>query len=278
VNDTVLVLGATGKTGRRLVPLLAGRGVPVRAASRHPAPAAPGVEPVAFDWSDPSGHDAALAGTGAVYLVAPALVTDATAQVLPLLDRIGDRRVVLLSAWGVDAAGEEVPMRRVELAVEALGGTVLRPNWFAENFSESFFAPGIAERGEIAGPAADGRVSFVSAVDIAAVAAEALTGDGHRGRGYAISGPEALSFDDVAVRIAKAAGRPVRYVAQEPAAARAGLLAAGLPADYAELLLGLYANIRAGYNATVTGDVEAVTGRPPVAFAEYAESAAAAWR
>jgi uncharacterized protein YbjT (DUF2867 family) len=287
---TVLVTGATGKTGRRLVPLLRDRGVTVRAAGRNPAPVGTHVEPVRFDWADERTYRAALDGVDAVYAVGvtfTAGVGDPTAQVETFLGRAvesGVRRIVLLSSFGVDRADAGEPLRRLELFVERAGvaSTILRPGAFMQNFSEQHWlrlATGIRERGEIALPGGEHPVSYISASDIAAVAALALTEPGHEGKGYPLTGPESLTLAEVAEHISTAAGRPVRYVESGPETLRDALLAAGASAQFAEYAAGLYlATAASGALATVTGDVATLLGRPATTFARFAEGAADAWR
>ena len=283
-NGKVLVIGGTGKTGRELVRLLAEGGVPVRAASRHPGePAGSVAEAVEFDWARSETHGDALEGVERLYLVPPALVADASEQVIPFLRRAVDggvRKIVQLSALGIDAAPEELGARKTELAVMGSGveWTILRPNWFMQNFSESFFLPPILERGELLAPAGDAAVSFIDTRDIAAVAAASLVEEGHDGAGYALTGGRALTFGEVADAIGEAAGREVRYVDVAPEEMRRGMVEGGVPGDYADLLMGLFKGIRAGWNAVVDDSVERVLGRPQISFADYARDNADAWR
>jgi uncharacterized protein YbjT (DUF2867 family) len=278
---TVLTTGATGKTGRHVTALLRERGLDVRAASRHPDPHDSAA--VAFDWARPESYDPALAGVDRVYLVQPSGVTDASSQVTAFLERAsaaGVRGVVLLSALGVDAAPDEVGFRKVERAVMASGleWTILRPNWFMQNFSTTFWLATIAQRGEIPAPAGDAVVSFIDARDIAAVAATALAEPGHEGAEYALTGAEALSFGAVADAISDASGQRVRHVEVTDDDMREVIKVEGLPADYAEGVLALFQGIRAGWNAGVTDAVATVTGRAPLSFGEYAKDHAEAWR
>lgn len=283
VGGKVLVLGGTGKTGRRLVRSLADVGVPVRAASRRPGALRGGVEEIEFDWARPETYGAALSGVESLYLVPPGSVVDPSEQVAAFVEeavRAGVRRIVDLSALGVDA-GEEIGLRKVERAVMDSGveWTVLRPNWFMQNFSESFLLPSILEGGQVVAPAGDGAVSFIDARDIASVAAAALTEDGrHAGAEYVLTGGRALTFAEAASAIGKATGGEVRYVGVEPEQMREGIVGAGVPEDYADMLLGLFEGIRAGWNEPVTGDVERVLGRPPIDFADFARENAAVWR
>jgi uncharacterized protein YbjT (DUF2867 family) len=290
VSATVLVTGPTGKVGRRLIPLLARRGVTVRAASRSPVRARAGIEPVRFDWTDKSTYETARKGVEAMFLVAgPVPQAEHADYIRALLDgaaSAGVKRVVLLSVYGLDQAPPADPLRRIELAVESSGVpyTLLRPGAFMQNFSEGLrwdeaFADDIRERDEIRGPGGDGVVSYVSSEDIAAVAAVALTENGHSGKAYAPLGPEALTLAQVAGHISWAAGRPIRYVETDHAPMRDKLLAMGAPPEAAEHNSRLHAfAFTSGVFGALNDDVLDVTGRPPVSFGEFAVGAAAAWR
>jgi uncharacterized protein YbjT (DUF2867 family) len=288
--STVLVTGPTGKVGRRLIPLLARQGVHIRAASRSVIAARAGVEPVRFDWTDQSTHEPARRGAGAMFLVPGPIPQPMHAdRIRALLDGAngaGVRRVVLLSSYGVDRAPPENPIRRIELAVESCGVpyTILRPVAFMQNFSEGLrwresFAEGIRERDEIVGPGGNGIVSYVSTEDIAAVAALALTEDGHAGKAYAPLGPEPLTLTQVAEHISWATGRRIRYVETDRTPIRDALLAAGAPAETAEHNSQVYTHaFSSSMFGALNDDIRDVVGRPPVSFAEFAVGAAAAWR
>jgi uncharacterized protein YbjT (DUF2867 family) len=287
-NPTVLVTAPTGKVGRRLIPILARRGVAVRAASRSPVAARPGIEPLRFDWNDKSTYEAARKGVEAMYLVAgPIPGPEHADYIRALLDggaKAGVKQVVLLSTYGVDQAPPEMHLRRIELAVESSGVpyTILRPGAFMQNFSEwhpHYVAEGIRKRDEIAHPGGDGLVSYVSSEDIAAVAAVALTEDGHHGKAYAPLGPEPLTVTQVAEHVSWVAGRPVRYVETDHTPMRDALLAAGTAPETAENNSRLHAHaFSSGVMGVLNDDVLNVTGRPPVSFPEFAVGAAAAWR
>jgi uncharacterized protein YbjT (DUF2867 family) len=289
-SSTILVTGATGKVGRRLIPLLVRRGVTVRAASRSPVVARAGIEPVRFDWTDESTYEVARKGVDAMYLVAgPTPQARHADHVRTLLDgasETGVTRVALLSPYGVDKAPAENPLRRIELAVESSGVpyTIVRPGAFMQNFSEGLrwresFVEGIRERDELVGPGGDGVVSYVSTEDIAAVIAFALTEEGHQGKAYAPFGPERLTLTDVADQISWVTGRRIRYVETDRTAIRDALLAAGAPPETAEHNSQLYVHaFSSGALGVLNDDIREVTGRPPVSFAEFAVGAAAAWR
>ncbi len=258
----ILILGGTGKTGRRLATTLRSQGHAVRTAARSGAD-------VTFDWDDPATRAKALQGTDRVWLVPPALRLDHAPLVGTFLDEAaaaGVRHVTFLSAGGVQYAPPENPLRAIELLLagrDDLTHTVVRPAWFLQNLTEGFLAPMVAE-GTLALPAGDGAEAFIDAEDIAAVAAATLTDPAaHAGREYNIAGPEAITHAELAARITAATGREVRYVDAPRDAWVEGVQGAGVPADYAELLASLFDLIRDGHGSRPTGDVETVTGRPP---------------
>ncbi len=264
---TVLVTGGTGTTGSRVAAALRDRGVPVRVASRRP-----GNGQVRFDWADPGTHAAALDGVRAVYLVGPVGVADPAPLVAPFLDAArerGVRRVVLLSSSAVPegAPGLGELHRMVRTAVPE--PTVLRPSWFMQNFlGDHPHARSARTDGEIVTATGDGRVAFVDAGDIAAVAAHALADDEPRVGDYLLTGPEALSYADVAAMLGDVMGRPLRHRAVAVAELAERFAAAGYPADFAEALAALDALIADGAEDRTTSAVRDVTGRRPRSFRE----------
>jgi uncharacterized protein YbjT (DUF2867 family) len=253
---TTLILGGTGKTGRRV----AHRVGQARIASRRNG----------FDLGAPASWAPALDGVTAVYLVEPDLqagprlprfVTDAVAA--------GARRLVLLSA---PRAGEEShPLHAAERAVRESGAgwTILRPNWFAQNFSEGPWAQGIRD-GVLTLPTGDGRAPFVDAEDIAEVAAAALTGDRHHGEVYELTGPRAVSFGEAVDLIARAAGRTIEHADVDPEVFIERQTACGVPENVARLLTGLLTDLRDGRPTDLGDGVERALGRPPRSFEDFA--------
>lgn len=271
----VLIFGATGNVGHEVVRLLSAAGHEVVATTRRPSaqPASPGVRWVAVDAVTGEGVDAAFAGVSRAFLLSPPGHADQHAVLAPLLaaaSRHQLAKVVLMTAQGVEHAPPEAPFRRAELALEASGlpHAILRPGWFMQNF-HTFWAGGIQARDAIEVPAGDARTGFIDARDIAAVAAALVVRDGTDG-GLTLTGPEALTHAEVAARLSSVAGRTIRYDNVSPEAFREGLLRAGLPADYAQVLVTLFEGVRAGWAAGLTGEVRRVTGREPISFAQYA--------
>lgn len=270
---TILVLGGTGKTGSRVARRLQEAGLPVRTASRTGGDAR-------FDLDDPATWAPALDGVTAAYLVEPSLSasTDHRARIPRLVTEAvtaGVRRLVLMSAPRAHEDGH--PLHAAEQAVRGSGvdWTLLRPQWFAQNFSEGPWRPGILA-GTLALPTGDGGTPFVDAEDIAEVAVAALTEDRHSGRVYDLTGPRPISFGEAVGLIARATGRTIRHVDVEPDVFVERQAAAGVSPDVARLLTGLLVAIGDGSGATPSDGVERALGRPPRAFETFVAEAAAA--
>ncbi|EFL11702.1 NAD(P)H-binding protein [Streptomyces sp. AA4] len=282
---TVLVLGATGRTGRRVVSLLAEQGHTIRAASRAPGSPEGSVTPIHFDWGDPATYPPALDGVDAIYQWFP-ISPDTTTEVAALLDdakTAGVRRVVHLSNATAQLSGEDFPMHWVERYLETgpVPATILRPNVFAENFSEH---PAILQgirTGLVSVPAGDGRVAPISVEDIAAVAAVALTEERASAQDLKTLNKDPIHcpFRNMAAIVGDAAGENrCRKQAMDPAEFREAMLRGGIPGHVADFYAALYEGIRNNLAADVTGEVQRITGRPPVSFADYANAVAALWR
>lgn len=252
----VLVIGATGKTGRRVLHRLAEAGLVAHAASR--------TSPTRFDWTDPHTWAPALAGTRAAYLVPPEAPADIERFLTEARDA-GLERLVLLSARHPDQGGDGV-IPAVEAAVKdgPLPATVLQPSWFAQNFTEGMFVDELTE-GVLRLPVGDGREPFVDIADIADVAVAALTDDRHAGATYELSGPESIGFDEAVQRLAEVSGRDLRFEPVEPGA-WADTAAALLPPPVIDLLLHLFAAIRDGANDHLSRGVQQALGRTPRSF------------
>jgi len=279
---TVLVIGATGKSGRPVVDALAARGTKVGAASRTPAAASEGggVIPVRFDWADRTTWAPALDGAEALYIVGPYAHPTGEVLVGDLLAEAHDtRRVVLLSVIGAEQLPGEAMMAPWERSVRASGKewTILHPNWFFQNFGTGF-APSLRDRGVLELPAGDAPVSFVDTRDIAEVAAAALTEDGFASQILTITGPESLTHREAVTIAGQAAGRTLTFHPIAPEQAEAKSRAAGVGERTIIAQRGLFQLIRDGGNAPVTDVVERVTGHAPRGFAQYAAEHAEVWR
>ena len=267
-TNTTLILGASGKTGRRIAQRLTDLGRPVRLGSRTGTPR--------FEWHDRSTWGPVLEDVSRVYIsdypdiAAPGAVEIVGAFAREAVAR-GARRLVLLSGRG------EVEAERAEQVVRDSGAdvTIVRATWFAQNFSEGFMREGVLE-GVLVLPASDTPEPFVDADDIADVAVAALTDDRHIGRLYELTGPRALTFAEAVAEIARASGRDVRYQPVGLDEYTAAMTDLGVPSEVVELTRYLFSEVLDGRNSQTVAGVAQALGRAPRDFGDYARDAAAA--
>ena len=268
----ILVLGATGKTGRRIVKRLEDGGHKVRRGSRSATPS--------FDWNNEAGWDDCLAGVEAAYInYSPDLaMPGATDSIQAFVNRAkqhGVKHLVLLSGRGEEEA------QACERIVQNSGidWTIVRSSWFNQNFSEGAFVEMVLA-GQIALPNVDTPEPFVDVDDIAEVAAVALTEPGHVGEVYEVTGPRLLTLADVAAELSNATGRKIEYVPVPHDAFVAGVAESGAPEEVVWMLDYLFATVLDGRNAYLTDGIQRALGREPKDFADYAREIAAtgAWR
>ena len=271
-TKSTLVVGGTGKTGRRVVERLEARGFPVRVGSRSGEPP--------FDWEDETTWAPALRDVGAVYvtyypdLAIPDSV-EAVRSFAKLAVENGVRRLVLLSGRGEpEAEHAELALREVVDAKAGAEWTILRSTWFMQNFSEDYMLEHVLS-GEIRLPAGDVPTPFLDADDIADVAVAALTEEGHAGQLYELTGPRSLTFAEAATEIAEATGHEVRYVPVSLEEHAAEATEHGVLAEVVELLTYLFSEVVDGRNANTTAGVRLALGREPKDFTDYAREAAA---
>jgi uncharacterized protein YbjT (DUF2867 family) len=262
---TTLILGGTGKTGRRVAARLEARGQRVKVSSRSGAPP--------FDWKAPETWEPVLRGAHAMYVAYhPDLAVPGAADDVERLAKtavaLGVRRIVLLSGRGEEGV---LPGER---AVRESGAewTILRAAWFCQNFSEGWLLPAV-QGGELAFPAGEVAEPFVDCDDLAEIAARALAEPGHAGQIYELTGPRLLTFGQAVSAIAQASGRAVSYV-PVTGDAYASALGEHLPPEQVRFMIELFAEVLDGHNAYVTDDVARVLGRAPRDFAEFARDAA----
>jgi uncharacterized protein YbjT (DUF2867 family) len=271
----ILVIGATGTVGSEVVRQLVATGERPRALVRDPATArqqlGDQVEHVVGDLDRPETIAAALAGVDRVFL----LTTQSSRQpeweraVIGAAARAGVGQLVKLSVF---RANEQSPLQVARqhgqaervLAQSGLAATILRPVFFMQNLLA------MVHDAAIATAAGDGRVAMVDARDIAAVAVATLTGGGHAGKTYTLTGPEALSFYQVASILSRQTGRPLRHVRVPPDKVRVALQGRGVAAWYADDMAKLHSMLAVGYEEVVTDDIHRVTGRPPRTLAQFA--------
>ena len=267
-SDLTLVIGATGKTGRRVAQGLEAMGRAVRIGSRSAIPG--------FDWEREEGWDAALEGVSSVYITySPDLAmpgaTDAIEALVCKAKRANVKRLVILSGRGEPEAQacEQIILN------SGLEATVVRASWFNQNFSEGAFIDMVLA-GTITLPAGDTPEPFVDVDDIADVVLAALLEDGHDGEVYEVTGPRLMTLADVAADISAATGRKVTFVDVPHDGFVREIEASGAPKDVVWMLDYLFATVLDGRNANVTDGVERALGRAPKDFADFAHDVAAA--
>lgn len=283
----ILVTGGTGTVGSEMVRILSERGARVRALVRDPGRAAAivryGVETVRGDLSDPSTLRAPLEGCDHVFLLSSPDPSQVAWQgnLIEAAKASGAKpHVVKLSAIG---AALDAPFRigrwhaQTERHLEDsdLPWTLMRPGSFVQNFFH--FAASIAGEGAFHQPAGDGRVAHVDARDVAEAAARVLLESGHQYKVYELTGPEALTGEEVAERFSAATGKPVRYVNVSPEATAEAMRAAGMPDWYVGMLLELFELQRNGTSARITPTLRTLLGRPPRTVDRFARDHAAAF-
>ncbi|MEO1656709.1 MAG: NAD(P)H-binding protein [Pseudomonadota bacterium] len=266
-KDVTLILGGTGKTGRRVADRLSAKGHDVRIGSRSVTPS--------FDWDNEKSWDACLDGVTAAYITyAPDLAmpgaTDAIQGFVDLAKRRGVKRLVLLSGRGEEEA------QACERIVQAAGleWTIVRASWFNQNFSEGAFLDMVLS-GVITLPAGDQVEPFVDVDDIADVVVAAFTEDHHNEQIYEVTGPRPMTLKDIATDLSRAVGRQVSYVDVPHEAFVAEVADSGAPKEVVWMLDYLFSTVLDGRNAHVTDGVQRALGRQPKDFADYARDTAA---
>jgi steroid delta-isomerase-like uncharacterized protein len=266
-NKPILIIGGTGKTGRRVAEKLAARDVPTRVASRSGE--------IRFDWDDRTTWDPALEGVSAVYVTySPDLaVPEAPPAIRHLAKLAAERRVerlVLLSG-----RGEEEAQRCERIVLDTNPSwTVVRASWFNQNFDEGFFVVPL-RAGVLALPAGDVGEPFIDAEDIADVAVAALTERGHEGQIYEVTGPRLMTFARAVEEIARATGRELRYERIPADDFAREMLEQQVPEPVVSLTRYLFETVLDGRNASTTDGVQRALGREPRDFADYARQTAA---
>ncbi|MFB6202694.1 MAG: SDR family oxidoreductase [Halorhabdus sp.] len=276
-DERILVTGATGTVGSRVVEILAERAVTVRAATRSPdgktVPTAE--ETVEFDFERPETWGAAFEGVDRVFLVRPLAISRVGESMLPAIDaaeRLTVDHVVVLSVLGAEK-NPFLPHRRIEKYVQdsSLDWTFLRASFFMENLVENHGRE-IVRQGEIVVPAGDGTTSFVAAHDVAAVGAQTMIEPGHRNQAYDVTGSAALTYHDVATTLETVLDRHIEYT--EPSLLRfvRHSRSIGRPWGLTLVMAGLYTTARLGLAGRVSDDAGRVLGRPPAELSSWAKT------
>ncbi|MDX1315163.1 MAG: NmrA family transcriptional regulator [Eudoraea sp.] len=265
-NDKFLVLGGTGKTGRRVVQRLEALGHEVRVASR-------GSEP-SFDWSKPEEWEAVLEGMDKAYVAYyPDLAVpgskEAITQLVKIAERTGLKKMVILSGRGEPEAQE-----CEQIALNSnINTVVVRVDWFMQNFSEYFFLDPI-KAGVVAVPQAETKIPFVDLDDVADVALKALLEDRFANEVLELTGPDLINFGEVVEEISKATGRDIQYIPISIEEYTQMLREHQVPEDFVWLITYLFTNVLDGRNASTTNNIEIILGRPAKSFSTFAKEIA----
>jgi uncharacterized protein YbjT (DUF2867 family) len=275
-SPTLLITGATGNTGTELTRQLSAKGIPFRALVRSmdnagPLAALPGAELITGDLGNPDSLAAALKGIDRAFLLTNSSEHAEALQTgfVHAAEQAGVKHIVKLSQLAADIHSP-VRFLRYHAAVEqhirrsGMAYTFLRPNLFMQGLLG--FSGTIAGKGMFFAAIGDARISLVDTRDIAAVAAAALTEEGHEGKTYDITGPDALTHYEMAAQFSSVLGRKVSFVNVTPEEMRQAVIGAGFPLWQADGLIEDYAHYARGEAATVTSDVQLLTGRPPRNF------------
>ncbi|MGW7194704.1 NmrA family NAD(P)-binding protein [Streptomyces chryseus] len=275
MNDlnATLVIGATGTTGRRVTAGLIAERRHVKAASRSAGPVE-NAQAVRFDWNEPATWGQALDGVDRAYLIPPIGSPDPASVMLPFLHQAreaGVHRAVLLSSSAIPAGGPATGQVHQALPSLFEQWAVLRPSWFMQNFTgDSPHARSIRDGGAILTASGVGRVGFIDAQDIAAVAVRALTDEQAPNTDLLLTGPQALSYDEVAAIISEVTDRSVthKHLTFEELRDR---WARDMPLEFATMLAGMDRAIAEGAEDRTSDIVERVIGRPPGTFRAFVQ-------
>lgn len=280
----IFVYGATGMVGQNVVNQLLAAGHEVFAGSRKPeaGKASKGLTWVMADAGNPQAGVEILDKVERAFFIAPPGFTDQYAILSPWLNRAKEKKlqkVVLMTAMGVEHAPAEAPFRKVELMLEGSGlnYNIVRPNWFMQNF-QTFWIGGIKSDGKIYFPGGNAKASFIDARDISSSVVSLLTEDKFNNQAFALTGPAAVTHDEVAAALSGVSGKSITYVNVTPEDFKKGLLSGGVPNDYADFLVFIAGNLREGHASPVTATVKQITGKEPIAFQQYASDNQAAWK
>lgn len=268
MKNQFLILGGTGKTGSRIVKLLKEKGEKVRIGSRSANPA--------FDWHKPQNWAAVLKDISAIYITyQPDLAVPGALEAIEELVKqartAGVKKLVLLSGKGE----REAQLCEQVVIHSGLDYTIIRANWFSQNWSESFLMDPVLE-GHVALPMSDAKIPFVDADDIAAVVVEVFMNARHNGHIYELTGPGTYTFTEAVAEITAATGREIAFTPVSINQYEEVMRSMELPEDYIWLITYLFTEVLGNpTNSIITDDIENILGRKPKDFSTYVKEVAA---
>lgn len=280
----VFVYGGSGLVGGHLVTELQKQGHEVWAGSRKPESqkSSANLHWVFADSSNLTKGLEVLEQVDAAYFLSPPGQTNQYEILSPWIEKAKQvrlKKIVLMTAMGVDHAPPEAPFRKTEILLEGAGipWNIIRPNWFMQNF-HTFWIAGIKQDQKIYFPGGNAKTSFIDARDIASVAAVLLTTTKYDNQAFTLTGPESIDHNEVAKYLTNVSGKNIEYVDVDPKVFESSLVSAGLSKDYAAFLVMIAGALKEGFSAPILETVKTLTGKNPISFAEYAKDFASSWK
>ncbi|TGL51422.1 NAD-dependent epimerase/dehydratase family protein [Leptospira kemamanensis] len=280
----VFVYGGSGLVGGQLVKELLKTGHEVWVGSRKPdtQPKEKNLHWVFADSKEPQKGIQILESVDSAFFLSPPGETNQYEILAPWIEKakqVGLKKLVLMTAMGVEHAPPEAPFRKTEILLENSGipWNIIRPNWFMQNF-HTFWIAGIKQDQKIYFPGGNANVSFIDARDIASVAAKLLTTDSHKNQAFTLTGKESINHEQVAKHLTSVSGKNIEYVDVDPQVFESSLVSAGLTKDYAAFLVMIAGALKEGFAAPILGTVNEITGKEPISFQKYAEDHANSWK
>ena len=279
----ICVTGAGGTVGSEVIKQLKSAKAPFRAAyfskEKVEAARARGIDAVMIDYNRPETLRVAFQGIDKLFLLGPSAPNQTQLELNAVeaakAGRV--RHIVKLSVWGADQEAFVLAKvhRSVEKVIESSGiaWTFIRPNGFMQNIV-NYMGGTIKSEGAFYSAIGEAKISHVNVHDIAAVAVKTLTEPGHEGKAYTLSGPQALTYADIATELSKVLRRSISHISLSPSDLKTGMLTAGSPEEYADKLLDLERYYREEQASRITNDIKQVTGRDPIRFEQYARDSA----
>ncbi|PJZ47575.1 NmrA family NAD(P)-binding protein [Leptospira saintgironsiae] len=279
----IFVYGGAGQISSSVISKLLDLGHEVYAGTRNPdsGKKPPGLTWVFADATQPTKGLEVLEKVERAFFISPPGYTDQYSVLNPWFEKAKSsslKKVVLMSAMGVDFAPPEAPFRKLEISLENSGVpyTILRPNWFMQNF-QTYWLSGILKDKKISFPAGNAKTSFIHTDDISSSVVSALLNDQFNGKGITLTGKEALTHEEVAEKISKHTGLKISYADISPDTFKTGLLQAGVPEDYASFMVFIAGALKEGHSSPILNTVREITGKDPISFDEYAEQNKKVW-
>ncbi|MCT8334629.1 NAD(P)H-binding protein [Leptospira sp. 85282-16] len=280
----VFVYGGSGLVGGHLIKELLNNGHEVFAGSRKPESqkSSTNLHWVFADSSDLNKGQEILEKVDAAFFLSPPGQTNQYEILSPWIEKakqISLKKLVLMTAMGVEHAPPEAPFRKTEIMLEGSGipWNIIRPNWFMQNF-HTFWIAGIKQDGKIYFPGGNANTSFIDARDIASVASVLLTSSKNDNQAFTLTGPESIDHNVVADHLTKVSGKNIEYVDVDPKIFESSLVSAGLSKDYAAFLVMIAGALKEGFASPILDTVKTLTGKNPISFSQYAKENANAWK